>query len=1278
MEAVKEKILTDVFYELKNINEGSLVHSCIIKEIHVNKETRGIRLFLKSASAVCFDEIKFIEEAIIKTYSFSSVEILVKFPEGTDAEAYLNENIESIVSYICTKFPSANGFLKGAEYEISNFKINILAKYKGCEILNDRGLDRKIEDYLSYMFSAKINVCIKCTNSDSKEWESQKEEFEKKIVRSLLEEQSETRNRPQKQNNSAESKPEISKPVMVNERDNSIGEKKKIQYKRKSIANPGGPVKTEDGETVLLGRNFEGKYTDISEITIDSGKVSFRGQIFNVETREISNGTGLLVTFQMTDFTNSVVVKFFGDIGDKDYVEEVIRKGIWVRVYGEAQFDNFTKSLSVKGIYIVQYEPEVKKDLCDEKRVELHMHTQMSSMDGLTSVSEIIKRAAKWGHKAIAITDHGVVQAYPEAFQTVSGRKPLDIKLIFGVECYLADDSKAESLETFNYKEAKTYHTILLVKNLVGLKNLYRLISESHINYYYKRPRMPKKLIEKYREGILIGSACEAGELFKAVYENNPDLHEIASFYDYFEIQPIGNNEFMIRNGMVKDRQDLIDLNKRIVELADEMGKMCVATCDVHFLDPRDEVFRRILMAGQGFQDADKQAPLYFRTTDEMLKEFDYLGEEKAREVVITNTNRIADMIENIRPVPAGTFSPSIDGAEEDIRRLSEEKAKSIYGDPLPTIVSERLEKELNSIIKNGFSVMYMIAQKLVTKSLSDGYLVGSRGSVGSSLVANMSGITEVNSLPAHYICPNCKYSEFITDGSVDCGFDLPDKDCPVCGEKLNKDGYDIPFETFLGFDGDKAPDIDLNFSGEYQSRAHKYTEELFGEGHVFRAGTIATVADKTAYGFVKKYYEAKEQNVCEAEINRLAIGCTGVKRTTGQHPGGVIVVPHDKDIYDFTPIQRPADDVGTDIITTHFDFHFLHDTLLKLDILGHDDPTMIRMLEDLTGVSARTIPMGEEKVMSLFRGTEALGVTPEDIDSKVGSLAVPEFGTPFVRQMLVDTKPEGFSDLIRISGLSHGTDVWLNNAQDLIKSNTCTLSQTICCRDDIMIYLIHAGLEPKTSFKIMEDVRKGKGLKEEYVEEMKKNNVPDWYIDSCNKIKYMFPKAHAAAYVTMACRIAWYKIYKPEAFYAAFFTVRADEFNYELCAMGRDKLKEAMAEIKLKGKDLTAKDEGLYKIMEVANEMYARGFEFLPIDLYKSSATKFIIEDGKLRPPFNAIQGLGGAAAENIVAERSKETFFSVEDLKTRAKLSKTVVDTLRNFGCLDGLTETNQLTLF
>ena len=846
------------------------------------------------------------------------------------------------------------------------------------------------------------------------------------------------------------------------------------------------------------------------------------------------------------------------------------------------------------------------------------------------------------------------------------------------------DDVDSLEIGKADYKSLPTYHAIIVAKDYVGLKNLYKLVSYSHLNYFYKKPRILKSLYKKYSEGLILGSACEAGELYRAIVAGKTDeeIEEIANDYDYLEIQPIGNNMFMVRQGVVPDEEALRDINRKIVALGEKLDKPVVATCDVHFMDPEDEIYRRILQAGQGYDDCDEQAPIYLRTTEEMLKEFEYLGEEKAYEVVVTNTNKIADMCEKIKPISPEKCPPHIDGCETTIKEIAYNKAHELYGEQLPQIVEERLDKELTSIIKNGFSVMYIIAQKLVWKSNEDGYIVGSRGSVGSSFVANMTGITEVNSLPPHYRCPNCKYSDF-TDYGCLCGFDLPDKDCPKCGHKLVKDGIDIPFETFLGFNGDKEPDIDLNFSGEYQAKAHKYTEVIFGKGTTFKAGTVGTVADKTAYGYVKKYYEERGVPVNNAEVLRLAQGCTGIKRTTGQHPGGIIVVPKGREIYEFTPVQHPADDPNSDIITTHFDYHSIDQNLLKLDILGHDDPTMIRMLFDLTGKDPTKVPLDDKETMSIFSSTKALGVTPEQIHSEVGSYGIPEFGTKFVRGMLVDTRPTTFDELIRISGLSHGTDVWLGNAQTLIEEGTVTLQDAICCRDDIMIYLIKMGLEPNKAFKIMETVRKGKALKdpdkwEGFKSAMKEKDVPDWYVKSCEKIKYMFPKAHAAAYVTNAFRIAWFKVHEPKAYYTAYFTIRADEFDSDIMCHGEERVKNKMKEIDLAGNGATTKDKNMYAILELVMEMYERGINFLPIDLYKSHSTKFRIEEEGIRPPLNSIPGLGTVAAQGIEEAKKDGKFMSIDDLKIRSKVGKSVVELLEKAGCLKGMSQSNQMSLF
>ena len=1196
--------------------------------------------------------------------------------------------------------------------------------------------------------------------------------------------------------------------------------------------------------------------------------VIIKGKKSNYESRETKNG-GYLISFDIYDGSSSINVKAFLKANEYEEVHPKMKGCPPVRLIGTYEYNNFSREFGVIADMIEEttWEEKIRMDNAPEKRVELHMHTQMSQMDGMTSATALIKRAIKWGHKAVAITDHGVVQAFPEAKKAI---KDSDLKVLYGVEAYLSPDrftsiinpgdqllkdvtysvldiettglskntdkitefgiikvkngerlgefecfvnpekeipqrvvevtnitndmvKDAETIDkvlpkvldfvkdtvlvahnaTFdigfikhnadqlglefnptyidslplakelfphfkkfklgiiadnlgievdvahraladvdtlvkvmevmlkmldekgitklsevddklagdiNFTTLPTYHAIVLAKDKVGLKNLYKLISISNLDYFYKKPRMLRSILQKHREGLILGSACEQGELFRAIVEGKSDeeLEEIASFYDYLEIQPLGNNMFMVRDGTVKGINDLIAFNKKVVEIGDKLNKPVVATCDVHFMDPEDEIYRRILQAGQGYDDADQQAPLYFRTTEEMLKEFEYLGKEKAYEIVVTNTNKIADMCEKFSPIADYKAAPYIDGCENTIRELTMKRAHELYGDPLPEIVQNRIDKELDSIIKNGFSVMYIIAQKLVAKSNEDGYLVGSRGSVGSSFVANMTGITEVNSLQPHYRCPNCKYSDF-TDYGVKNGFDLPDKDCPKCGHKLDKDGMDIPFETFLGFDGDKEPDIDLNFSGEYQAKAHRYTEVIFGKGTTFKAGTIGTIADKTAYGYVKKYYEERHIPINNAEVIRLAQGCTGVKRTTGQHPGGIIVVPVGNEIFEFCPVQHPADDPNTDIKTTHFDYHSIDQNLLKLDILGHDDPTMIRMLQDITKVDPKKIPLDDKETMSIFSSTKALGVTEDQIHSPVGTFGIPEFGTKFVRGMLVDTMPTKFEELLRISGLSHGTDVWLNNAQSLIEAGTIKLEDAICTRDDIMLYLIKKGMPPKPSFKIMECVRKGKGLTEEQETLMRENDVPDWYIDSCKKIKYMFPKAHAAAYVTMAFRIAWFKVHIPMAYYTAYFSIRADAFDSEYMIHGKEKVINKMREIDAEGNAATAKDKDMYSTLEIVLEMYERGIKFLPIDLYESDATKFIMEEDGIRPPLNSIAGLGNVAALNIQNAHQKEgKFMSVEELKIRAGVGKSAVELLEKAGCLKGMTLSNQMSLF
>lgn len=1029
--------------------------------------------------------------------------------------------------------------------------------------------------------------------------------------------------------------------------------------------------KEEKASPILHGRNIKEDPRTIDSIKEEDRNLVIQGDVINVDCRELKSGR-FLISFDVADDTNGISVKLFLEKQEQySKLSANLSPGMKVKVKGKAQQDKFANNDMVffaDSIMRMEKSTQQRIDEYPQKRVELHAHTRMSTLDAIVPAKQLIETAAKWGHPAVAITDHGVVQAFPEAYEEAAKRK---IKLIYGLEGYLFDQ---------DINQAR--HIILLAKNRTGLFNMYRLVSISHLKYLHRTPRIPRSVLAEHREGLILGSACEAGELIQAIIRGaaEEELLAIASFYDYLEIQPVDNNQFLVREGKVTDREGLMQINRKVCELGDKLGKPVVATCDVHFLNPEDEIYRRILMAGKGFSDADNQPPLFFRTTEEMLAEFQYLGEKKAQEVVIENSCKISDSIESFKPIPDELYSPQIPGAEESIRSMSYQRAEELYGNPLPFIVAERLQSELHSIISNGFAVLYLIAHKLVKKSLDDGYLVGSRGSVGSSFVATMTGITEVNPLPPHWRCPECKYSEFVTDGSVGGGFDLADKQCPKCHTSMSKNGHDIPFAVFLGFEGDKVPDIDLNFSGDYQPVAHKYTEELFGKDNVFRAGTIATIAEKTAFGFVKNYYSEKGvEGIRNSFVERWMSGCTGVKRTTGQHPGGIMVVPRDMDVHYFTPIQYPADDKNSSTITTHFDYHSISSRLVKLDILGHDDPTVIRMLEDLTHIDAKTIPFDDQKTMSLFSSTEALGLTPEELNSSVGTFGIPEFGTKFVRQMLEDTKPTTFSELVRISGFSHGTDVWLNNAQDLIKAGTAKLSEAISARDDIMIYLIHRGVAPKLAFKVMEGVRKGKGIKPDDCAKLREKNVPEWYIESCQKIKYMFPKAHAVAYVMMAFRIAYCKVYHPLAFYASYFSVRATEFDADMIVGSNiTALRAKLKEWEQKGNSLSTKEKGQQTIVEMALEMNLRGFHFHKIDIYQSDAERFLIFNGGLLPPIGSLQGVGNSAAHSIAQARQEKPFSSIEDLRVRGRVSKTVVEMLEKHGCLEGLPPTDQLLLF
>lgn len=1046
------------------------------------------------------------------------------------------------------------------------------------------------------------------------------------------------------------------------------------------------------GDEVLYGRAFQGSPIALRDVVPTEETICVAGEVIRSELRVTRQGTRIL-QFDISDRTDSITVKLVetyygnrkgasGNGGSNagkskadsklDALAETLSEGDWVVVRGQAVIDRFLGELVLEASDILRrpLQGGGRQDSAPEgaKRVELHLHTKMSAMDATSDVAEVVRQVAAWGHPAVAITDHGVVQSFPAAYD--AGKK-YGVKVLYGIEGYLVETAD---------ENARRYHIIILARNQQGLYALYELVSLSHLQYFYRFPRIPRAELAARREHLIIGSACESGELFQAVLNRLPAdrLREIASFYDYLEIQPRSNNAFMLREGKVASEEELLELNRTIYRLGQELDKPVVATGDVHFLHPEDEIFRDIILAAKGYADVERSTPLYFRTTDEMLQEFSYLGEEAAQEVVVRNPQLVASWVEPIMPVPDRLYAPEIPEAPGEIEAATWQRAKELYGDPLPEIVEQRLQRELKAIIGNGFASLYWIARKLVQKSLADGYLVGSRGSVGSSLVATMCGITEVNPLPPHYLCRHCHYSEFVTDGSAGAGVDLPPRQCPRCQEELSRQGFDIPFEVFMGFHGEKVPDIDLNFSGEYQPVVHQYTEELFGKGHVFRAGTISTLADKTAFGLVKAWADEKGLRLRRAEVNRLTRGVAGVKRTTGQHPGGLMIVPKDLDVHQFTPVQHPANDRESETVTTHFDYHSISERLVKVDILGHDDPTLLRLLYELTGIDPRTVPLGDPKVISLFSSCEALGVKPEEIGTTVGTLGIPEFNTPFVRQMLEETRPKTFADLVRISGFSHGTNVWTNNAQDLIRSGRVTLQEAIGCRDDIMLNLIRWGVEPLKAFKIMEQVRKGKGLKAEDEELMRSHKVPDWYIESCKKISYMFPKAHAVAYVTMEVRIAYYKLYHREAFYAAHFTVKSEDFDALLVQKGLAAIRAARAEITAKGNEATAKEKDMETILEVVQEALTRGVRFLPVDIHRSHPSRFQIVDGALLPPLVALQGVGGQAAWAIAAARDEAEFTSVEDLRVRARVSRTVIDALRQAGALDGLPEGAQLTLF
>ena len=1428
-------------------------------------------------------------EQMIREQLFGRTHIAIQIVERYQlSEQYTPENLlreyrDSILEELKEQSAVEYNMFLNAKYTFENE--NIL-----CLTLEDtivaRGKQDAIVELLEEIFNERCNVPVEIRVLYEEVKESKHKKYNEIRLQQEIQaivEGNESRRKEHieevKEKKSEEKKEKTVKPK----------EEKKPFQKKEFYS----PIKRSDDPNVIYGRNFEDDTIELSQVVGEMGEITIRGKVIQFDTREIRNEKTIIM-FAVTDFTDTIMVKMFARNEQLPELLGEIYKGAFLKIKGVTTIDKFDGELTIGSVTGIKKIPDfttTRKDTSPVKRVELHCHTKMSDMDGVSEVKSIVKRAHDWGHKAIAITDHGVVQSFPDAnhyIETLDKDDPF--KVIYGVEGYLVDDltdiavnedkqtlddtfvvfdiettgfssvkdriieigavkvengtivsrystfvnpevpipfeitkltsitdtmvidapkietalpefmdyvgdavlvahnagfdvgfieenckrlgmerrltsvdtvalarvllptlsryklnvvAKALGISLENHHRAvddagataeifvkfvemlkereittlkevnefgamnpdairkmPAHHVIILAKNDVGRVNLYTLVSMSHLKYFGRMPRIPKSELNRYREGLIVGSACEAGELYQAILreQSEEQIAKIVDFYDYLEIQPLGNNAFMLnseRISNVNTREDLIQINKKIVKLGEEFQKMVVGTCDVHFLDPDDEVYRRIIMTGKGFSDADDQAPLYLRTTEEMLAEFSYLGSAKAEEIVITNPNKIADMVEPISPVRPDKCPPVIENSDQELRDICYEKAHSMYGENLPEMVVERLERELNSIISNGFAVMYIIAQKLVWKSVEDGYLVGSRGSVGSSFVATMAGITEVNPLSPHYYCKKCHYSDFTSEEvraySGLSGWDMPDKRCPVCNEPLAKDGFDIPFETFLGFKGNKEPDIDLNFSGDYQSNAHKYTEVIFGTGQTFRAGTIGTLADKTAYGFVKNYYEERDSRKRKCEIERIVEGCTGIRRSTGQHPGGIIVLPHGENINSFTPVQHPANDMTTDIITTHFDYHSIDHNLLKLDILGHDDPTIIRMLEDLitdiTGekFDATKIPLDDPDVMALFAGTEVLGIKPEDIGGcPVGCLGIPEFGTDFVIQMVVDTKPKTISDLIRISGLSHGTDVWLNNAQTLIQEGKATISTAICTRDDIMTYLINKGLDSEKSFTIMERVRKGlvaKGkCKEwpEYKKDMLEHGVPDWYIGSCEKIKYMFPKAHAAAYVMMAYRIAYCKVNYPLAYYAAYFSIRASAFSYEIMCQGKDKLEFYLRDYKKRSDTLSKKEQDVLKDMKIVQEMYARGFEFLSLDIYTAKADKFQIIDGKLMPPLNSIEGMGDKAAEAVEAASKDGPYLSRDDFRQRTKVSKTVIDLMADLGMFGNLPESNQLSLF
>lgn len=1275
----------DYFSNYVNDDTITYIGNGDITSFTVSRQDRELAVGLNLESFIDYGIVENSQNQIARAMELKKVHINPRFPKSE----FSLDNIERILEYVRHESPAANGFFDGCEAELEDRTLTLCLKKGGKDVLESQKVDRAIANKIYELFDLDFVVIF---------LEVQAFDIEKAVQKAVEERRAEEQHKKEEEEKNVNHELWDELPVF------------------------------KDTLKKIYGKAIHEKPKNIADVSTEDGYITVWGDVLKTEVRETKRGTSKIFDFDISDYTSSITVKMFDDKRVIDPLVEKINEAGTLVISGGYQFDTFSNQYVLRPYAIASIKKAEKTDDEPEKRIELHMHTSLSEMDAISSPTALVKQAIKWGHEAVAITDHGVVQALPEAY-AASG-KGSKIKLILGMEGYLVDDEKYPDFLNMKTNQYERYHIIFLVKEdtsmdesipkeerKYGRKNLYEMISASNVKYFKKRPLIPKSLLRKKRDCIIVGSACEQGEVYQAILDDVDEdkLEEIASFYDYLEIQPNGNNAFMLRTSdqeyvtnkrgeekknrywKVNSEEDLININKKIIALGDKLGKLVVATGDVHFLSEHDAKFRAIIMASKGFDDADNQPPLYFKTTREMLDDFAWAG-DRAREFVIDNPKKIADSImDNIPPIPPGTFQPHIDGANEELTEKCWNMAKDLYGDPVPEYVANRLQRELDSIIGHGFGVLYVIAKRLVEESERNGYLVGSRGSVGSSLAAHFGGISEVNPLAPHYYCKKCKHSEFFLNGEYGSGFDLPVKNCPNCGTPMKRDGHEIPFETFLGFDGDKEPDIDLNFSGEYQSRSHRFTEELFGKEYVFKAGTMATVADKTAYGYVMKYLDERGiQNVTpRAEIDRLTVGCTGIKRTTGQHPGGMVVVPDKYTVEDFTPIQYPSNDESKGTYTTHFDFkNSLHDTLLKLDELGHDNPTLYKYLEDSTGIPVMDVDLSDPLLYQLITSTEPIGVSPEDIDCQTGTLAIPEMGTPFVIGMLLEAQPKTFADLLQISGLSHGTDVWLGNAQELIQNGTCTISEVIGCRDDIMTYLLHKAekyeretgkespLKKKDCFKIMEYTRKGKAPKElpPYEEAMKAVGVEQWYIDSCYKIKYMFPKAHAAAYVIAALRLAWYKIHKPIHFYSAYFTVRGGAIDAVAAVQGKAAVKKKMEEIKLKGNDKTAKDESTYIVLQIVIEMLARGIEFLPVDIYKSDARIYKIEDGKIRLPFGAVDGIGENAAISLAKAREDGggDFLSYDDLMARAGVGKSVCEALKNAGALGDMPESNQISLF